>query len=82
MTEEEAERVIALERNLTEWMKMQPVSVEWSIMALGISAARLICGIGALQGNDASRQTTRLLNTSIAKAIDVFNRDEGVETRH
>lgn len=82
MTEEEAERVIALERGLTDWMKTQPVSVEWSIMALGISAARLICGIGALQGDKASRQAARLLSTSIAKAIDVFNQEVTVETRH
>jgi hypothetical protein len=82
VTEVEAEGVIILERKLTDWMKAQPVSVEWSIMALGISAARLIYGVGALQGQHAGREATRLLNTSISKAIEVFNREEASETRH
>ena len=44
MTNEEAEAITLFERRLTEWMKEQPVTVEWSLMALGISAARLIFG--------------------------------------
>lgn len=82
MTEDEAQGVISLEQRLTDWMKSQPVSVEWSIMALGISAARLIYGVGALQGPNAGREAARLLNTSIAKAMDVFGHEEASETRH
>ncbi len=74
MTDEEAEKVMILERQLTDWMREQPVSVEWSIMALGISAARLIFGVGSLQGHKASDEAARLLNTSIERAIDVFKR--------
>lgn len=84
MTNEDVENVINLERKLTDWMKDQPASVEWSIIALGISAARLIYGVGALQGRDARREATRLLNTSIDSALDVFNCNvaEEMETRH
>ena len=84
MTNEDVENVINLERKLTDWMKDQPASVEWSIIALGISAARLIYGVGALQGRDARREATRLLNTSIDSALDVFNCSvaEVMETRH
>ena len=82
VTDDEAENVINLERKLTDWIKDQPVSVEWSIMALGISAARLIYGVGALQGRHASHEAARLLNSSINRAIDVFIREARAETRH
>ena len=82
MTEDEAEGVIILEQKLTDWMKAQPVCVEWSIMALGISAARLIYGVGALQGSTAGRDAIRLLNTSVKNAIDVFTCEQVRETRH
>ena len=82
MTNDEAENVIALERQLTDWMKNQPVSVEWSIMALGISAARLIYGVGVLQGQSASRDAARLLNRSMSKAMEIFSREAAKETWH
>jgi hypothetical protein len=74
VTDEEAEGVMALEKTLTDWMKAQPVSVEWSIIALGISAARLIYGVGALKGAKAGVDAARLLDTSVVRALRVFRR--------
>ena len=82
VSEDDAEAVMTLERKLTDWMKEQPVSVEWSIMALGISAARLIFGVGALQGPKAGTDAARLLRTSVEKAMGVFERQTPPETRH
>lgn len=75
MTDEEAEAVTLFERRLTDWMKEQPVTVEWSLMALGISAARLIFGVGALLGENASNDAIRLLNSSIVQALGAFRRN-------
>ena len=75
MTDEEAEAVTLFERRLTEWMKEQPVTVEWSLMALGISAARLIFGVGALLGENASLDAIRLLNSSVTRAMNAFHRN-------
>ncbi|MFO1152182.1 MAG: hypothetical protein U1E42_00760 [Rhodospirillales bacterium] len=74
MTNEEAEAITVFERRLTEWMKEQPVTVEWSLMALGISAARLIFGVGSLLGENASQDAIRLLNNSIVQALGAFRR--------
>jgi hypothetical protein len=75
MTNEEAEAITLFERRLTEWMKEQPVTVEWSLMALGISAARLIFGVGALLGENASHDAIRLLNSSVIQALGAFHRN-------
>ncbi|NJO67807.1 MAG: hypothetical protein HC826_02545 [Rhodospirillales bacterium] len=82
MNDEEADGVIALERQLTDWMKRQPVPVEWSIMAVGISAARLIYGVRALQGDNAGIEAARLLRNSVNKAMRVFEQTSISETRH
>jgi hypothetical protein len=74
MTDNEAAGVIALEQKLVDWMKKQEVSVAWSIIALGISAARLIHGVSALQGDTAACEAAGLLDRSIANALALFNK--------
>jgi hypothetical protein len=81
MTNEEAEAITLFERRLTDWMKEQPVTVEWSLMALGISAARLIFGVGALLGEHASHDAIRLLNSSVIQALGAFRRNAETDAR-
>ena len=81
MTNEEAEAITLFERRLTDWMKEQPVTVEWSLMALGISAARLIFGVGALLGEKASHDAIRLLNSSVIQALGAFRRNAQPDTQ-
>lgn len=75
MTNQEAEAITLFERRLTDWMKEQPVTVEWSLMALGISAARLIYGVGTLLGDNARHDAICLLDSSIRQALAAFRRD-------
>lgn len=72
LSDAECEAIMRLEQGLTEWMRAQPASVEWSLMALGIAAARLIYGVGVLKGVDAGVDAARLLDASVAKALQVF----------
>jgi hypothetical protein len=72
MGDAEAEAILDLERRLTDWMRQQPATAEWSLMALGISAPRLIFGIGALNGDAAGADAARLLDNSVSVSLRLF----------
>lgn len=72
MTDEEAKAIMRLERRLTEWIREQPLTVEGSLMVLGITAARLIYGVTVLGGGDAGVKAARLLDSSVAQALALF----------
>jgi hypothetical protein len=82
MTEEGFSGLAALEDALTEWMHRQPVPADWSLIALGISAARLIHGIAAVKGHQAGAEAAALLDRSVANALTLFRQQSGSHCLH
>lgn len=71
-----APQIIELERRLSALLAESGLSAYDAIVAIGISMARVLCGLEQLQGKQSAFEACELIDRTMVKAWGTFKKGE------